>query len=115
MAVVRFLVAVALAIVAGIGITIVDASPGWDSTGITAGALAIAGFVVVLVEGSGRILRVAVLAVLVGIWIPVLEITPAGAYGPLLALVFAAAGAVAGMLVIRAIRRSPGAPPAPGA
>jgi hypothetical protein len=106
-AVFRALVAIAMAIIAGIGVTIVDASTGWDSTGITAGALAIAGFVVVLVEGSGRVLRVAMLAVLVGIWIPVLEITPAGVYGPLLALVFAAAGAIAGMLVIRAVRRSP--------
>ena len=109
--VVRALVAIALAIVAGIGITIVDASPDYDATGLTAGALAIAGFVVVIIEGSGRILRVAMLAVLVGIWIPVLEITPPDAYGPLLALVFAAAGAIAGMLVIRAVRRSPAAEP----
>ena len=89
MASVRALIAIVVAIAAGIGLVILDSSPGYDATGITAIGLAIAAFVVVLIDGSGRALRVAMLAVLVGIWIPVLEIAPPGTYAPLLALGFA--------------------------
>ena len=116
MGTVRALLAIALAIVAGLGLTVLDTTPNFDDTGVVAIGLAIAAFVVVLVEGSGRVLRVAMLAVLVGIWIPVLEIAPPGTYGPLLALAFAAAGAVAAMLVLRLARPSaaePAQPPAP--
>lgn len=113
MTAIRALLAIAVAIVAGLAVTFLDSSPDFDDTGVTAVGLAIAAFFVVLIDGSGRVLRVAMLAVLVGIWIPVLEITPPGTYGPLLALVFAAAGAVAGMFLLRSVRRPPGeAPPA---
>jgi hypothetical protein len=64
-------------------------------------ALAVAGFGAVLLDGSGRGLRAVMLAVLVGIWIPVLELSPAST-GPLLALGFAAAGAAAGFVALRA-------------
>jgi hypothetical protein len=107
MAVIRTLFAIPLAVVAGLAIVFIDSSPNFDDTGVTAIGLAIAAFVVVLIEGTGRALRVAMLAVLVGVWIPVLEIAPPGSYGPLLALVFAGVGAVAGMLVIRAVRGGP--------
>lgn len=96
MAVIRALLAIGLAILFGLGLTVLDTSPGYDATGITAAGLAIASFVVVLIEGSGRVLRVAMLAVLVGIWIPVLEIAIAGTFAPLAALAFAAGGAIAG-------------------
>ena len=112
MAVLRALAAIVLAVVAGLGLLILDTGP--DFAAITAIGLALAGFAVVLLDGSGRVLRVATLAVLVGIWIPVLEIAPAGTYGPLLALAFAAAGALAGMLVLRSVwpsRDEPAAPP----
>ena len=113
MAVLRALVAIVLAVLAGLGILILDSGPDFDDTAITAIALALAAFVVVLIDGSGRVLRVATLAVLVGVWIPVLEIAPAGTYAPLLALAFAAAGAIAGMLVLRSVWPSRDAQPAP--
>jgi hypothetical protein len=109
----RALAAIALAIVAGLGLLMLDSGPGYDDTALTAIGLALAAFAVVLIDGSGRVLRVATLAVLVGIWIPVLEIAPPGTYGPLLALAFAAAGAIAGMLVLRSVWPSREAPPAP--
>lgn len=119
MAALRALAAIALAIVAGLGLLILDSGPDFDDTAIIAIGLAVAAFVVVLIDGSGRVLRVATLAVLVGIWIPVLEIAPVGTYGPLLALAFAAAGAIAGMLVLRSVWPSrdetpvPSEPPGP--
>jgi hypothetical protein len=116
MAALRALLAIALAIIAGIGLTLLDTTPNFDDTGVVAIGLAAAAFVVVLVDGSGRVLQVATLAVLVGVWIPILEIAPPGAFGQLLALGFAAAGAIAGMLVLRATRSSglrPASPDAP--
>lgn len=113
MAALRALAAIALAIVAGLGLLILDSGPDFDDTAIIAIGLAVAAFVVVLIDGSGRVLRVATLAVLVGIWIPVLEIAPVGTYGPLLALAFAAAGAIAGMLVLRSVWPSRDEPPRP--
>lgn len=104
MAVLRALAAMVLAVVAGLGLLILDSGPDFDDTAITAIGLALAAFAAVLIDGSGRVLRVATLAVLVGIWIPVLEIAPEGTYGPLLALAFAAAGAIAGMLVLRSVK-----------
>ena len=104
MATVRSLIAIAVAVLAGLGLLVLDSSPGYDATGITAIGLAIAAFLVVLIDGSGRILRVATLAVLVGIWIPVLEIAPPGSSGSLIALGFASAGAVAALVLLRAMR-----------
>jgi hypothetical protein len=99
-----------VAIGAGLAIAYMDSRPGWDDTGITAGALAIAALVAVLIEGSGRALRAAAIAVLVGIWIPILEIAAPGTYGSLLAFVFAGVGAFIGWVVVRGLAR-----PAPGA
>ncbi len=93
-----------VAIVAGLLIAVLDSHPLFDATGVTAFGLAIAGFVAVLIDGSGRPLRVAMLAVMVGIWIPLVEIAPSGAFAPLLALVFAAGGAALGMVALRVMR-----------
>jgi len=98
----RALVAAIVAIVAGLLIAVLDSQPGFDDTGVTAVGLAIAAFAAVMIDGSGRPLRVAMLAVMVGIWIPLAEIALPGAFAPLLALVFAAAGAALGLVAIRA-------------
>ncbi|MGH7733109.1 MAG: hypothetical protein ACREOE_05245 [Gemmatimonadales bacterium] len=94
-----------VAVVAGIGIAYVDSRPGWDSTGVTAAALAIAALVAVLLEGSGRVVRVAAIAVLVGIWIPIFEINTPGVNAPLVAFVFSGVGAFIGWVVVRGLTR----------
>ncbi len=96
-----------VAIGAGLAIAFMDSRPGWDDTGVTAGALAIAALVAVLIEGSGRVLRVAAIAVLVGIWIPIFEIAAPGAYGSLLAFVFSAVGAFIGWVIVRGLAKPP--------
>jgi hypothetical protein len=101
------LLSIVVAVVAGIGIAYVDTRPGWDDTGITAAALAIAALIAVLIEGSGRVVRVAAIAVLVGIWIPILEIAAPGANGPLLAFVFSGVGAFIGWVVVRGLAKPP--------
>jgi hypothetical protein len=102
------ILALVVAVVAGIGIAVIDSRPGWDDTGITAALLAIAALVAVLIEGSGRVVRVAALAVLVAIWIPILEIAAPGAYGSLLAFVFSGVGAFIGWVVVRGLTRPAG-------
>lgn len=96
-----------VAVVAGIAIAYVDSRPGWDSTGITAGLLTIAALIAVLIEGSGRAIRVAAIAVLVGIWIPILEVAAPGTSGTLLAFVFSAVGAFVGWVIVRGIAKPP--------
>jgi len=91
---------VGLAIVAlgaGVGIGLVDSSPGWDSTGIT--AVALVGVAAVLAWIAGD--RPWLWALLVGLPTPILEITQTGTAGSVLALGFAGAGAAAGWAVRR--------------
>jgi hypothetical protein len=98
-----------LAVALGFGIATLDARSGWDDTGITAGLLALAGAASTLVLGGPRgavgWLLASGAAVLVGIWIPLLEIAPAGDLAPLASLLFAAVGAAVGHLIARTIAR----------
>jgi hypothetical protein len=99
------LVAIIVAVVAGIGLAILDNQPGYDDTGVTAAGLAVTALIAVLIEGSGRLLRVAAIAVLVGIWIPILEIAAPGSYGSLLSFVFSTVGAFIGWVIVRGLSR----------
>ena len=101
-------VSIVVAVVAGVGLAYVDSQPGYDATGVTAAGLAIAALVPVLIEGSGRVVRVAALAVLVGIWIPIIEIAAPGTYGSLLSFVFSAVGAFIGWVIVRGLARPSG-------
>jgi hypothetical protein len=103
----RPLVAILVSVVGGIGIAFLDSRPGYDDTGITAGLLAIAALIAVVIEGSGRVVRVVAIAVLVGIWIPIFEIAAPGTYGSLLAFVFSTVGAFIGWVVVRGLARPP--------
>jgi hypothetical protein len=94
---VRTTVLVVVALAAGIAIALVDSSPGWDSTGITAGLLVIAAAVT---AGIAR-RRPWLWALLVGLPTPILEIARFGNSGSLLALAFAAVGAAIGWAVAR--------------
>ena len=104
MAALRTVLAAAFATISGLLLAVLDSQPGFDDTAITAVGLAGAAFVAVLIDGSGHPLRVATMAALVGIWIPLVEIAPPGTFGPLLALVFAAAGAAVGLVALRILR-----------
>jgi hypothetical protein len=88
----------AAALLAGLAIAIVDSSPGWDSTGITAGSMALAAAVA---AGIGRT-RPWLWALAVGLPTVVLEIAGGANATVVLALAFAVAGAAVGW----AIRRS---------
>jgi hypothetical protein len=88
----------ALALAAGVVIGLVDSSPGWDSTGITAGALFLAAAVF---AGLARD-RPWLWALLVGLPTPILAIARTGNTDSVLALGFAAAGAALGWAVRRA-------------
>ena len=75
-----------------------DNSPGWDSTGITAGAL-------LLAAAGGAFLgrnRPWLWALLIGLPTPAIEILGRGLTGSLLALAFASAGASIGWALARA-------------
>lgn len=89
-----------IALVGGIGLALMDASPGFDDTGITAvGLLAVAGLAAAI---DGR--RPLLWAVAVGAWIPLLEIPTARSSAPFAALIFAGIGAVVGHLVARGLK-----------
>jgi hypothetical protein len=92
----------ALAIVAlgaGIVIGLVDSSPGWDSTGLTAGILVL---VTALIAWVGRD-RPWLWALLVGLATPILDVLRTGNTGSVLALGFAAVGAAIGWALRRPI------------
>ena len=88
----------ALALAAGVAIGLADSSPGWDSTGITAGALFVSA---ALIAGVARD-RPWLWALLIGLPTPILDVIRTGNTGSVLALAFAAAGAATGWAVRRA-------------
>ena len=94
---VRTALAVA-ALAAGVGIALVDASPGWDSSGITAGTLLLAA---AMAAFAGRD-QPWLWALLIGLPTPIIEISGGGLTGSLLALAFAAPGAAIGWALARA-------------
>lgn len=102
----RGLVLVLGAIGLGVLIALVDASPGWDDTGVTALALvAVCGLL--SVADPTRPWR---WSALVGLWIPALSIGLHRNFGSVLAVAFALAGAYLGAAVGRLVRRPVGSP-----
>ena len=96
----RSIAATAIALVGGIGIALMDSSPGFDDTGITAVGLLLVAALAAALDGRRPLLW----AVLVGAWIPLLEIPAARSSAPLAALVFAGIGAIVGHLVARGLK-----------
>jgi hypothetical protein len=95
---------VPVAVATGWAIAVVDAQPGWDDTGITAGAV----FGSSLVFGVLRTERAWIWALAVGSWIPLLGIVRHQNYGALLALLFAFAGAYTGAFGRKWLSRATG-------
>ena len=93
----RILLSVAL--VLGGLLTYVDSSPGWDDTGVMAGAIFLASGLLGFLGPQ----RPWLWALALGLWIPLLGIVREQNYGSLVALVLAFAGAYAGMAVRRAV------------
>jgi hypothetical protein len=89
---------IALALGVGLLIAFADSRPGWDSTGVTAGALLVAAAGTAYLGRN----RPWLWALLVGLPTPVIEMTALGSTGSLLALVFASAGATIGWTLARA-------------
>lgn len=86
----------------GLAIAYVDSRPNWDDTGITAMAV----FVSCAVCGAVWPGRPWLWALAVGVWIPLLAIVTSGNFGSLIALVFAFAGAYAGMACRKTLLRT---------
>lgn len=82
---------------AGLAIAWIDSSPGWNDTGVTAGALLLTAGTIALVAPR----RVWLIALCIGIWIPLQAIVKAGAapnsFAMLLVLLFPLAGAYGGL------------------
>ena len=95
---------IGVAAAGGLAIGLVDASPGWDSTGITAGLLFLAAATVAAIAGR----RPWLWALLVGAPTPLLEVPNGGATGSMLAIGFAAIGATVGWVIARAAHGSQG-------
>ncbi len=91
---------VPLAIFAGLAIALVDSSPGWDDTGISAAAV----FASCSLLGAVYPARPWVWALLVGLWIPALGVALHQNYESLMSLAVALAGAYLGTLVRRTLR-----------
>ncbi|MFN8412904.1 MAG: hypothetical protein U0Z26_10995 [Anaerolineales bacterium] len=92
----------AFAILGGIFLAYVDSSPGWDDTGITAGGLfVIAGLIALLGHP-----RPWLVALAVGVWIPLLYLYQSQAYSMILVLLIPLVGAYAGWIVRLGIRKT---------
>ena len=96
----RHTAALVISVVAGVGVALIDSSPGWDSTGITAGLLGVGAAVAAAIGRD----RPWLWALLVGLPTPILETVRDGNAGSWLALVFAAGGASIGWALARAGR-----------
>jgi hypothetical protein len=96
----RDIFAFIVAAIGGLAIAWIDASPGWDDTGITAGLLVIGAGVAAGVSGR----RPWLWALLVGLPTPFVEVASGGDAAAVAALGFAAVGAAVGYLIGRAIR-----------
>jgi hypothetical protein len=90
-----------LAVIIGLAIAYVDFSPGWDDTGITAALLLLGSAVL------GYLLPRYpwLIALAVGIWIPLASIFITHNYGGVIALVFSFIGAYAGKFIHHLVKK----------
>jgi len=89
---------IAVALTSGVVIGLIDSSPGWDSTGITAAAVFLSAAVF---AGTARD-RPWLWALLVGLPTVLLDVARTGNTGSVLAIGLAAAGATVGWAIRRA-------------
>lgn len=82
----------ATAFLVGATLTWIDTRPGWDDSGVTVALLLCASAALAFLSAR----RPWLLALAVGLWIPLVEVPRSQAYGALVALPLAFAGAYAG-------------------
>ena len=87
-----FLTALVIAILLGISIAYIDTRPHWDDTGISVLMILIAAFISGLLSPQ----RTWLIALAVGVWIPLFNIITARNFGSLIALIPAFIGAYSG-------------------
>lgn len=97
---------IAAALAAGALIAYVDTRPHWDDTGVTAGLLLLSALTLAFARPR---LWIAI-ALAVGVWIPLVEISQSHNAGSLIALAIAFIGALCGLGIRSLIE-----PPAPHA
>jgi hypothetical protein len=88
---------IVIAILLGLLIAFIDTRPHWDDTGVTVLLILIASFVCGFLSSK----RPWLMAIAVGLWIPVFNIIFSGNFGSLIALIPAFVGAFAGNLLKR--------------
>jgi hypothetical protein len=93
----KFRVILIVAVVIGLFIAWVDTRPHWDDSGITVAMV----FFSSACLGSIIPRHVWLLAIALGVWIPLFNITQSNNYGSILALIVAFAGAYAGAFLRR--------------
>jgi hypothetical protein len=91
-----------IAILCGLFLAYVDSRPHWDDTGITAGGLLISAGLITLLGHP----RPWLVALAVGLWIPLLYIYQSQAFSMLFVLTFPLVGAYAGWAVRLGIRKT---------
>ncbi len=91
-----------LAVIAGLLFAYIDSRPGWDDTGILAGAILLACGLISLIGFQ----RPWLLGLAVGAWIPLYGIVISHNPGSVLALVIAFVGAYAGWIFCLAFRKT---------
>ena len=91
-----------IALAAGLFFAYVDSRPTWDDTGITVGAVLLTSGLLALIGFQ----RPWLLALAVGLWIPLYEVTSTHAYASIVALVIAFIGAYGGWAVRLGIHKT---------
>lgn len=91
-----------IAIILGTSIAYIDTRPHWDDTGISVFMIFIASFICGTLSNQ----KIWLIALSVGIWIPLFNIISAHNYGSLLALVPAFLGAYGGYFAKRSFSGS---------
>lgn len=101
----RHAIATGIALLAGLGLAVMDSGRGFDATGVTVAGLILAGATAAFVDGSGSWAWGALFAACVGGWIPILEsgALPASAA----AIVFGGIGAFSATLSRRLLQGAP--------
>jgi hypothetical protein len=90
-----------MAVGSGIAIAWMDSRPGFDATGVTVVSLVVAAGLAVVIASARSLPFAGLLGVLVGIWVPILELGGSAGGAPLAALVFSVAGALGGAAAAR--------------
>ena len=92
----------AIAVLAGLFFAYVDSRPTWDDTGITVGVILLTSGLLALIGFQ----RPWLLALAIGLWLPLYEIITTHTYASIAALVIAFIGAYGGWAVRLGIRKT---------